>query len=164
MYVQWSVKLRLLSPAFSAAFLSFSLPFPFLFPNPIPAITETWPGAVVLPEITSEAEELCSKPQEEPKTPTLSTSEPEPTPPNALSSDQVRHDNTIWTAYGWKGPVLHWHSLEVIAMCFCKLFFGRFLNIVHHVNLMKDEAITTGITHLYFVTLLAFHSSLWLLN
>ncbi|XP_069544772.1 receptor-interacting serine/threonine-protein kinase 4 [Brachyistius frenatus] len=39
-------------------------------------------------EITSEAEELCSKPQEEPKTPTLSTSDPEPTSSNALTSDQ----------------------------------------------------------------------------
>lgn len=41
-------------------------------------------------EITSEAEELCSKPQEEPKTPTLSTSEPEPTSPNTLTSDQIK--------------------------------------------------------------------------
>nr|XP_040038828.1 LOW QUALITY PROTEIN: receptor-interacting serine/threonine-protein kinase 4 [Gasterosteus aculeatus aculeatus] len=39
-------------------------------------------------EITSEAEELCSKPQEEPKTLTVLTSEP--TSPNALTSDQVK--------------------------------------------------------------------------
>ncbi|KAM4544605.1 receptor-interacting serine/threonine-protein kinase 4 [Odontesthes bonariensis] len=40
-------------------------------------------------EVTSEAEELCSKPQEEPKTPTLSSSsEPEPMSPNPLTSDQ----------------------------------------------------------------------------
>ncbi|XP_072231838.1 receptor-interacting serine/threonine-protein kinase 4 [Leuresthes tenuis] len=40
-------------------------------------------------EVTSEAEELCSKPQEEPKTPTLSSSsEPEPMSPNTLTSDQ----------------------------------------------------------------------------
>ncbi|MED6263545.1 hypothetical protein CHARACLAT_005605 [Characodon lateralis] len=40
-------------------------------------------------EITSEAEELCSKPQDEPRTPTLSTSsEPEPLSPNPVPSDQ----------------------------------------------------------------------------
>ncbi|XP_037322679.1 receptor-interacting serine/threonine-protein kinase 4 [Pungitius pungitius] len=43
-------------------------------------------------EITSEAEELCSKPQEEPKTLTLLTSEPGPTSPNALTSDQVKEN------------------------------------------------------------------------
>ncbi|XP_039633411.1 receptor-interacting serine/threonine-protein kinase 4 isoform X1 [Perca fluviatilis] len=46
-------------------------------------------------EITSEAEELCSKPQEEPKTPTLSTSEPEPTSPNALASGQVKDNKLV---------------------------------------------------------------------
>ncbi|XP_013881366.1 receptor-interacting serine/threonine-protein kinase 4 [Austrofundulus limnaeus] len=41
-------------------------------------------------EITSEAEELCSKPQDEPKTPRLSSSsEPEPMSPNPLSNDQA---------------------------------------------------------------------------
>ncbi|CAG5876297.1 unnamed protein product [Menidia menidia] len=40
-------------------------------------------------EITSEAEELCSKPQEEPKTPSLpSSSEPEPMSPNPLTTGQ----------------------------------------------------------------------------
>uniref|UniRef100_A0A8C7WPR7 non-specific serine/threonine protein kinase n=1 Tax=Oryzias sinensis TaxID=183150 RepID=A0A8C7WPR7_9TELE len=40
-------------------------------------------------EITSEAEELCSKPQEEPKTPTLrSSSEPEPMSPNSSTSNE----------------------------------------------------------------------------
>ncbi|XP_032431965.1 receptor-interacting serine/threonine-protein kinase 4 [Xiphophorus hellerii] len=40
-------------------------------------------------EITSEAEELCSKPQDEPRTPRLSTSsEPEPLSPNPVASDQ----------------------------------------------------------------------------
>ncbi|XP_035760098.1 receptor-interacting serine/threonine-protein kinase 4-like, partial [Neolamprologus brichardi] len=43
-------------------------------------------------EITSEAEELCSKPQEEPKSPRLSTSDPEPMTPKALTGDQVRYD------------------------------------------------------------------------
>ncbi|MEQ2194518.1 hypothetical protein XENOCAPTIV_030365, partial [Xenoophorus captivus] len=43
-----------------------------------------------LSEITSEAEELCSKPQDEPRTPTLSTSsEPEPLSPNPVPSDQT---------------------------------------------------------------------------
>ncbi|KAG7517041.1 Receptor-interacting serine serine/threonine-protein kinase 4 [Solea senegalensis] len=41
-------------------------------------------------EITSEAEELCSKPQEEPRTPTLSTSESESSSHNALTGDQVK--------------------------------------------------------------------------
>ncbi|KAJ0004249.1 hypothetical protein NQD34_010463 [Periophthalmus magnuspinnatus] len=40
-------------------------------------------------EITSEAEELCSKPQEEPKSPTFSTSEPEPTSPRRPTPDEV---------------------------------------------------------------------------
>ncbi|KAM6907737.1 receptor-interacting serine/threonine-protein kinase 4 [Xenentodon cancila] len=39
-------------------------------------------------EITSEAEELCSKPQDEPKTPTLSSSEPEPLSTTPLTGDQ----------------------------------------------------------------------------
>uniref|UniRef100_A0A3Q3ABF0 non-specific serine/threonine protein kinase n=1 Tax=Kryptolebias marmoratus TaxID=37003 RepID=A0A3Q3ABF0_KRYMA len=47
-------------------------------------------------EITSEAEELCSKPQDEPKTPRLSSSsEPEPMSPNPLSNDQVNHDCSL---------------------------------------------------------------------
>ena len=71
------------------------LVLPFVFTYPIPAITETWPRAVVLTEITSEAEELCSKPQEEPRTPTLSTSEPEPESHSALTSDQVRWQRHI---------------------------------------------------------------------
>ncbi|XP_029924662.1 receptor-interacting serine/threonine-protein kinase 4 [Myripristis murdjan] len=43
-------------------------------------------------EITSEAEELYSKPQEEPKTP---TPEPEPTPCNGLSTDQVKDSKSV---------------------------------------------------------------------
>ncbi|XP_062262234.1 receptor-interacting serine/threonine-protein kinase 4 [Platichthys flesus] len=46
-------------------------------------------------EITSEAEELCSKPQEEPRTPTLSTSEPESESHNALTSDQVKDNKPV---------------------------------------------------------------------
>ncbi|KAM3600801.1 uncharacterized protein V6R79_002647 [Siganus canaliculatus] len=46
-------------------------------------------------EITTEAETLCSKPQEEPKTPTLSTSDPEPSSPKALTSDQVKESKLI---------------------------------------------------------------------
>uniref|UniRef100_A0A3Q3FBC3 Receptor-interacting serine-threonine kinase 4 n=1 Tax=Labrus bergylta TaxID=56723 RepID=A0A3Q3FBC3_9LABR len=46
-------------------------------------------------EITSEAEELCSKPQEEPKMPSLSTSEPEPMSPKALTSDQVKDNKPV---------------------------------------------------------------------
>lgn len=42
--------------------------------------------AVVSTEITSEAEELCSKPQEEPRT---LTSEPEHPLSNALTANQV---------------------------------------------------------------------------
>ncbi|XP_028322936.1 receptor-interacting serine/threonine-protein kinase 4 [Gouania willdenowi] len=41
-------------------------------------------------EITSEAEDLCLKPQEEPKTPSLSTLEPEHMPPRSLSTEQVK--------------------------------------------------------------------------
>ncbi|KAF0038685.1 hypothetical protein F2P81_009169 [Scophthalmus maximus] len=43
-------------------------------------------------DITSEAEELCSKPQEEPRTPTLSTPEPEP---SVLTSDQVNDNRSV---------------------------------------------------------------------
>lgn len=46
-------------------------------------------------EITSEAEELCSKPQEEPKSPTFSTCEPEPTSPNRLTPDEVKVDKPV---------------------------------------------------------------------
>lgn len=46
-------------------------------------------------EITSEAEELCSKPQEEPKSPTFSTSEPEPTSSKRLSPDEVKDDKPV---------------------------------------------------------------------
>ncbi|XP_068187337.1 receptor-interacting serine/threonine-protein kinase 4 [Antennarius striatus] len=46
-------------------------------------------------EITSEAEELCYKPQEEPGTPTLSASEPVPTSPKALTSDQVKDNKMV---------------------------------------------------------------------
>ncbi|KAI4813867.1 hypothetical protein KUCAC02_003088 [Chaenocephalus aceratus] len=48
-------------------------------------------------EITSEAEDLCSKPQEETRTATPSTSEPEPEPktPNALTSDQVKDNKMV---------------------------------------------------------------------
>ncbi|XP_034407002.1 receptor-interacting serine/threonine-protein kinase 4 [Cyclopterus lumpus] len=47
-------------------------------------------------EITSEAEELCSKPQEEPKTTlSTSTSESEPRSPNALTSDQVKENKLV---------------------------------------------------------------------
>ncbi|XP_033973215.1 LOW QUALITY PROTEIN: receptor-interacting serine/threonine-protein kinase 4 [Trematomus bernacchii] len=46
-------------------------------------------------EITSEAEDLCSKPQEETRTPTPSTSEPEPKTPNALTSDQVKDNKMV---------------------------------------------------------------------
>lgn len=47
-------------------------------------------------DITSEAEELCSKPQEEPKTPTFSTSEPEPTSPKRLTPDEVRKSRQVF--------------------------------------------------------------------
>ncbi|KAM4619711.1 receptor-interacting serine/threonine-protein kinase 4 [Polymixia lowei] len=43
-------------------------------------------------EITTEAEELCSKPQEEPKTPTL---ESEPAPCNGLINDQVNDNRPV---------------------------------------------------------------------
>ncbi|KAM3869105.1 receptor-interacting serine/threonine-protein kinase 4 [Diretmus argenteus] len=43
-------------------------------------------------EITSEAEELCSKPQEEPKTP---TPESEPAPCNGLTTDQVKNNRPV---------------------------------------------------------------------
>uniref|UniRef100_A0A8C6TMR0 non-specific serine/threonine protein kinase n=1 Tax=Neogobius melanostomus TaxID=47308 RepID=A0A8C6TMR0_9GOBI len=46
-------------------------------------------------EITSEAEELCSKPQEELKSPTFSTSEPEPTSPKRLAPDEVKDDKPV---------------------------------------------------------------------
>ncbi|XP_029375880.1 receptor-interacting serine/threonine-protein kinase 4 [Echeneis naucrates] len=46
-------------------------------------------------EITSEAEELCSKPQDEPRTPTLSASEAEPTTPNTLTNDQVKDNKPV---------------------------------------------------------------------
>ncbi|KAM9384645.1 receptor-interacting serine/threonine-protein kinase 4 [Pholidichthys leucotaenia] len=46
-------------------------------------------------EITSEAEELCSKPQDEPKTPTLSTSEPEPMSPKALTSQPINENKPV---------------------------------------------------------------------
>ncbi|XP_035762875.1 receptor-interacting serine/threonine-protein kinase 4 [Neolamprologus brichardi] len=46
-------------------------------------------------EITSEAEELCSKPQEEPKSPRLSTSDPEPMTPKALTGDQVNDNKPV---------------------------------------------------------------------
>ncbi|XP_024921593.1 receptor-interacting serine/threonine-protein kinase 4 [Cynoglossus semilaevis] len=46
-------------------------------------------------EITSEAEELCSKPQEEPRTPTLSTSEPEPSSNNAVNCDQANDNKQV---------------------------------------------------------------------
>ncbi|KAK5918704.1 hypothetical protein CgunFtcFv8_003442 [Champsocephalus gunnari] len=46
-------------------------------------------------EITSEAEDLCSKPQEETRTATPSTSEPEPKTPNALTSDQVKDNKMV---------------------------------------------------------------------
>ncbi|KAK5859237.1 hypothetical protein PBY51_003318 [Eleginops maclovinus] len=46
-------------------------------------------------EITSEAEDLCSKPQEETRTPTPSTSEPEPTSPGPLTSDQVKDSKMV---------------------------------------------------------------------
>ncbi|CAN9501564.1 unnamed protein product [Ophioblennius macclurei] len=46
-------------------------------------------------EITSEAEELCSKPQEEPRTPTLSTPEPEPTSPRSLTNDLVNDSKPV---------------------------------------------------------------------
>ncbi|XP_060942072.1 receptor-interacting serine/threonine-protein kinase 4 [Limanda limanda] len=46
-------------------------------------------------EITSEAEELCSKPQEEPRTPNLSTSEPESDSHNVLTSDQVKDNKPV---------------------------------------------------------------------
>lgn len=46
-------------------------------------------------EITSEAEELCSKPQEEPKTPTLSISEPEPTSPKRPTPDEGKDNMPV---------------------------------------------------------------------
>lgn len=46
-------------------------------------------------EITSEAEELCSKPQEEPKSPTFSTSEQEPTSPKRQAPEQVKDDKPV---------------------------------------------------------------------
>lgn len=46
-------------------------------------------------EITSEAEELCSKPQEEPKSPTFSASEPEPASPTRLTPEEVKDDKPV---------------------------------------------------------------------
>ncbi|KAM9847129.1 receptor-interacting serine/threonine-protein kinase 4 [Aulostomus maculatus] len=46
-------------------------------------------------DITSEAEELCSKPQEEPRTPTSSTSELEPAHCDALTSEQVKDNKLV---------------------------------------------------------------------
>ncbi|XP_029030066.1 receptor-interacting serine/threonine-protein kinase 4 isoform X2 [Betta splendens] len=46
-------------------------------------------------EIATEAEELCSKPQEELRSPRLSTSEPEPMSPTALPNDQVQGDKPV---------------------------------------------------------------------
>lgn len=79
-----------------------ALLFLFVLHNPIPAVNATWPWDVVVPEITSEAEELCSKPQEEPKSPRLSTSDPEPMTPKALTGDQVRYDSEAFAAFTWQ--------------------------------------------------------------
>ncbi|XP_061660146.1 receptor-interacting serine/threonine-protein kinase 4 isoform X2 [Syngnathoides biaculeatus] len=46
-------------------------------------------------DITSEAEDLCCKPQEEPKTPTLPASESKPTSCDELSLHQVKNSKTV---------------------------------------------------------------------
>lgn len=85
--------------------------------------------AVVLADITSEAEELCSKPQEEAKVPTMPTLELECVSPNGLTNEQVWHwiicTNNTWN----KSLVLHSDILEVIVMCkvtFYGIFFLLF--------------------------------------
>lgn len=46
-------------------------------------------------EITSEAEELCSKPQEEPKSPIFSSSEPALASPTRLTSEEVKGEKPV---------------------------------------------------------------------
>lgn len=106
--------------------------FLFVLHNPISAVNATWPWDVVVPEITSEAEELCSKPQEEPKSPRLSTSDPEPMTPKALTGDQVRYDSETFTASTRKSYMFFlFCSMKDIVMCSHKHFVSLNLKCDH---------------------------------
>lgn len=60
-------------------------------PCDVPLMYQKVTGAAVFAGITSEAEELCSKPQEEAKVPTTPTLELECVSPNGLTNEQVQH-------------------------------------------------------------------------